>query len=360
MSGSDRLKKSGRRVLQGSCFLLAIATSSIAHAYMTDPELRLLHENRQTLEEQFLSATNPPPANKPSTIVALSNIAPELFPVPHPLKKAVDFWEDIFLRHNSHTIVFHDRIYPHVIWKVLNLAADEHHRDKRRATRTYVQKQTQELQQRLARLGHDPTPQDAEDKRLLAVVQNSQIPDLLTDAASRLRSQRGVADEFQNALARAKKLLPQVRQILRSEGIPPEVAMLPFVETMYNTRARSAVGALGLWQLMPQTARGFGLRVSKRRDDRKDIAHATRAAARILKTNYRVLGSWPLAITAYNHGCYGMQRAMAETGSEDLVYLIQHYQRDTWGFSSKNFYAEFLAALKIMENLPHNTPHGKP
>lgn len=359
MPGWDRTKKNAPHIDACSLFLVIFLASSSAHAYMTDPDLRPFHETRQTLEEQFLSATHSAPTKRPSTIVALSSIPPELFPVPQPLKKAVDFWESIFLRHNSHTVVYHDRTYPHVIWKILNLPEDENRRDKRRATRDYVQQETQALKQRLERLQTNQTPQDDEDKRLLAIASQSQIPDLWVNVASRLRSQRGVADEFQKAQTRAKKLLPQVRDILRSEGIPPEVAMLPFVETMYNARARSSVGALGLWQLMPQTARGFGLRVSKRRDDRKDIARATRAAARILKANYQILGSWPLAITAYNHGCYGLQRAMAETGSSDLVYLIQHYQRDTWGFSSKNFYAEFLAALKIAENLPHQSQGRK-
>ena len=65
-----------------------------------------------------------------------------------------------------------------------------------------------------------------------------------------------------------------------------------------------------------------------------------------------MLGSWPLAITAYNHGCNGLRRAIALVGSADLPYLIANYQRSTWGFASKNFYAEFLAVLHIVSGQP--------
>ena len=75
----------------------------------------------------------------------------------------------------------------------------------------------------------------------------------------------------------------------------------------------------------------------------------------MLRANYRMLGTWPLAITAYNHGPNGVRRAVQLVGSTDLVYLIDNYQRSTWGFASKNFYAEFLAALAIVRDLPEST-----
>ena len=75
---------------------------------------------------------------------------------------------------------------------------------------------------------------------------------------------------------------------------------------------------------------------------------STRAAAKMLGQNYRMLDNWPLAITGYNHGPYGVKRAVKKVGSTNLVYLIEHYKKDTWGFASKNFYAEFLAAVSIL------------
>jgi membrane-bound lytic murein transglycosylase D len=101
-----------------------------------------------------------------------------------------------------------------------------------------------------------------------------------------------------------------------------------------------------MWQFMPDTGRKF-LRIDENIDERRDPLLSTRAAARLLKQNYRLFESWPLAVTAYNHGTEGIFRGMKATESEDLGDLIQHYQSPTFGFASKNFYAEFLAVSEI-------------
>src|SRR5262249_21693468 len=85
-------------------------------------------------------------------------------------------------------------------------------------------------------------------------------------------------------------------------------------------------------------------------DERRDPIASTRAAARYLSRSYERLGSWPLAITSYNHGPVGMLRAVDATGSTDLVSMIRYYDGPGWGFASRNFYAEFLAALDIDKN----------
>ena len=73
-------------------------------------------------------------------------------------------------------------------------------------------------------------------------------------------------------------------------------------------------------------------------------------AARLLEQNRRVTGSWPLAITAYNHGASGMRRAVRKLGSQDIAVISQKYKSRSFGFASRNFYAEFLAALRISRN----------
>jgi membrane-bound lytic murein transglycosylase D len=85
-------------------------------------------------------------------------------------------------------------------------------------------------------------------------------------------------------------------------------------------------------------------------DERRDPMASTRAAARLLKQNYQILGNWPLAITAYNHGTEGIFRGIKAVESDDLVDLIRGYQSPTFGFASKNFYAEFLAVVQIASN----------
>jgi membrane-bound lytic murein transglycosylase D len=84
-------------------------------------------------------------------------------------------------------------------------------------------------------------------------------------------------------------------------------------------------------------------------DQRNSPFLATEAAAKILKNNHAVLKSWPLAITAYNHGLNGMKRAVAQTGTRDLHTIVTSYESPSFGFASRNFYAEFVAAKRIYE-----------
>src|SRR5690606_36019703 len=82
-------------------------------------------------------------------------------------------------------------------------------------------------------------------------------------------------------------------------------------------------------------------------DDRMDPFRSTQAAAQLLQANYRLLGSWPLALTAYNHGAAGMRRARDAVGTDDIVQIVRKHSSPTFGFASRNFYVSFLAALEI-------------
>jgi membrane-bound lytic murein transglycosylase D len=92
------------------------------------------------------------------------------------------------------------------------------------------------------------------------------------------------------------------------------------------------------------------MRVDDAVDERLDPYRSTEAAAQLLAYNYRVLGSWPLAVTAYNHGAAGMRRARETVGSDDFVKINRTYTSRTFGFASRNFFPSFLAALTIDES----------
>jgi soluble lytic murein transglycosylase-like protein len=112
--------------------------------------------------------------------------------------------------------------------------------------------------------------------------------------------------------------------ILRTQGLPPQLISVVAVESGFKPWALSPKGALGLWQLMPETARRYGLVVNEARDDRRDPAKSTHAAAQYLKDLYGQFGSWPLALAAYNAGEVRVQNA------------IDRFQtRDFWTLSAK-------------------------
>jgi membrane-bound lytic murein transglycosylase D len=117
---------------------------------------------------------------------------------------------------------------------------------------------------------------------------------------------------------------------------------------MFQLNAQSFVGAAGPWQFMPATGREY-MTLSRVIDERHDPIIATRAAARYLRSAKRLLEEWPLAVTSYNYGMGGMRKAARQTESTDLVQIFKKYKGKRMGFAARNYYAEFLAALHVLE-----------
>ncbi len=192
----------------------------------------------------------------------------------------------------------------------------------------------------------DLTPHE---RRILHALGEKATPADFRDAIERIRFQLGQADRFHEGLIRAAVWEKQIARTLTQHGVPAEIAALPHVESSFNLAAYSKVGAAGLWQFMPSTAKRF-MRVDGVVDERLDPYSATEAAANLMLYNYRLLGTWPLAVTAYNHGPGGLRRAQDELGTSDIAVIVKRYQGKTFGFASRNFYVAFLAALEVDRN----------
>ena len=168
----------------------------------------------------------------------------------------------------------------------------------------------------------------------------------LRRAADRIRFQQGLADRFREGYLRSGQWRDYIRRELDEQGVPAGLAALPHVESSFNPAARSHVGAAGLWQFTRSTGRRF-MQVDHVVDARRDPYLSSAAAAKLLAYNYSILKSWPLAITAYNHGVAGMRRAVRTVGSDDIETIIREYRGPAFGFASRNFYVAFLAALEV-------------
>lgn len=120
---------------------------------------------------------------------------------------------------------------------------------------------------------------------------------------------------------RLEEWRPLVAPILEEEGVPAELAAVILVESGGDLAALSPKGARGLWQLMPDTARRYGLTVDSRVDERLNVEKSTHAAARYLRDLYVQFGSWPLALAAYNTGEQNLQRAINRSRSNEFSVL---------------------------------------
>jgi membrane-bound lytic murein transglycosylase D len=169
---------------------------------------------------------------------------------------------------------------------------------------------------------------------------------LVTRYIKKFQSNRRL--DFVLWLRRAGKYLPLTRRILVENGLPGELACLAMVESGFDQFAFSKARAAGLWQFMPETARGYGLRVDEWVDERLDPEMSTVAASRYLLDLYRRYDSWDLAIAAYNAGDYSIKRVTRMTGCKKYWDLA----RKGW-FSIETRYhvIKFHAAVTIMRDL---------
>ena len=269
--------------------------------------------------------------------------AEDLFAWPPGLEPDVEFWLRIYSEVDTHGGLIHDSRHLDIVYHVIDLPDRSSARTLERAAEKARKSVTAALRS-LARGKRSNL--SAMERQVLAQWPTTVSNTTLRQAAGRVRFQLGQADKFREGLIRSGRWEPHIRATLSRMGLPAELSALPHVESSYNPAAYSRVGAAGLWQFTRSTGRRF-MRVDHVVDERLDPYRATVAAAQLLDQNRKVTGSWPLAITAYNHGASGMRRAARKLGTRDIAKIVRHYKSRTFGFASRNFYVEFLAALEV-------------
>lgn len=271
-----------------------------------------------------------------------------LFPRPAAIEHDVQFWKRVYTEVTTNEGFIHDDKNLAVIYEKIRLPQGVS-RKKRSNYAKRIKKKYKKILQTLASGKRSNLSYD--EQRVLSMWPDNVSNKELRRATKRIRFQLGQSNKFRAGLVRSGTWKPFILNNLDKMGLPKEIASLPHVESSFNDKAYSKVGAAGLWQFMRSTGRRF-MRVDHVIDERMDPFKASVAAARLLENNYAVTGAWPLAMTAYNHGAAGMRRAARKLGTTDIVTVLRKYKSRTFGFASRNFYVAFLAAIEI-DSDPH-------
>lgn len=299
-------------------------------------------------------------AAEPTPVAPLAAAPAGASAIPRPpeLQRDVNFWIRVYSEISTNEGFLHDEWDLSIVYAKLQFPADTTPDARRDAVDSARDRYVAALKSAAAALTSRPAgaaaaAEDAtlgeDERRVLAIWGAGATPERLLEAARSVRFQLGQADRFRAGLVRSTAWETHIAETFANLGLPPELAALPHVESSFTPNAYSKVGAAGLWQFMRSTGRRY-MRVDDIVDERLDPFRSTEAAAQLLAYNYRVLGSWPLALTAYNHGAAGMRRAKEAMGTDDFVTIARRYRGPTFGFASRNFYPSFLAALTIDQN----------
>jgi membrane-bound lytic murein transglycosylase D len=288
------------------------------------------------------------------TVVAQSNTAyNKLFPMPEVIKPNVDFWKNIYAKYSEDEVVIHDSEDLEIVYQVVNMKSlfrgvDVSHRLQWKKIEL-IKKQYKSILLSLARRRNlNVESLTGQEKAVASLFGKNLNAKRLRRAARNVRGQSGLKERFGRGLERSGQYIANMREIFSEAGLPLELLALPHVESSFNYRAYSKFGAAGMWQFTRSTGRRY-MKINYAVDERLDPIIATESAAKHLGRNYRELRSWPLAITAYNHGLNGMKRAKRKFG-DDISTIVRKYRSRSFGFASRNFYSEFLAALHVSLN----------
>jgi membrane-bound lytic murein transglycosylase D len=268
-------------------------------------------------------------------------------PVPRPpgLERDVQFWIRVYTEVTTNGGFLHDDRNLGVVYEKMQFPPNLSPKERQNLIDQARDKHIAALR----RIASASGPLSEDDQRIKDMWGTEGNPARLLVAVDSIRFQLGQSDRFREGLVRSGAWASHIAEVFANQGLPAELAVLPHVESSFNPAAYSKVGAAGLWQFMRSTGRRY-MRIDNAIDDRMDPFRSTEAAAQLLAYNYRVLGTWPLALTAYNHGAAGMRRAKNAMGTDDIERIVRNYKSPSFGFASRNFYVSFLAALEIDTN----------
>lgn len=279
--------------------------------------------------------------------------------VPPGLEDVVQFWVHIFGVYDKDQVVFYHQDDVGIVYSVLDfkelktaggssvealkgdILADEALRLRKMISRVAQAIKNQNQWGEL----------DESEQRLFNLLLSRQdVLELSEEALLEKFTYRfGFAHRMKQAIALSTRYMPHIQNVLRERGLPEVLSGIPFVESAFNLKAYSSAGAAGIWQFIEATGKQY-LKIDEYVDERFDPVLSTYAAASHLAREYAMLGSWPLTINAYNTGPGRVMKAMEQLGTKDIAVIIKKFKGSGYGFDSRNYFPEVLAAFEVYKN----------
>lgn len=278
----------------------------------------------------------------------------ESFPIPKGLESEVLFWRTVFGTYGDNQVILHDERFLNVIYEVIDfsgLRARQQLSDsaKRKIREQEINRTVRNISASLKQLASGPESADLTGEKQYYWKLFKGDKEELKEAAGRIRVQPGQRDHLARAIAKSAPWMGDIEAIFTAENLPKELTALMFVESMFNPRAISNVGASGVWQFMPETGRSY-VSINDFWDDRNDALNASHGAARFLKDLYGHTGDWALAVNAYHSGVGRILKAVKVLGTKDIAEVVHNFDDPGYGFYSRNYVPEFLAVAYLYRN----------
>ncbi|MBI2340716.1 MAG: transglycosylase SLT domain-containing protein [Deltaproteobacteria bacterium] len=281
------------------------------------------------------------------------------FPVPEAIRGMVDFWIQVFGRYDKDQYLFHHKDNVAIVYSAIDLSGLDDLTSGLSPSMAgalkdqFILEEKMRLRKMLLGLpqkisgGASLTP---EEKRIADLFAR-EGPSSLSEAADpdNIDTQSGFKNRFLRAIRLSGLYMKEMENIFALKGLPVELTRIPFVESAFNINAVSSAEAVGLWQFIYPTGKRY-LKIDSWADERLDPILSTYAAARHLANEYKLLGSWPLTVNAYNTGPGRLLRAREELKTDDIATIIKNFKDPGYQFFSRNYYPEFLAALYVYDN----------
>ncbi len=152
---------------------------------------------------------------------------------------------------------------------------------------------------------------------------------------------------FSRTIERSRPYMYHIFNEVEKRNMPAEIALLPFIESAYVVKAKSGVGASGLWQFMPATGRHYGLEQTPLYDGRHDVAASTDAALNYLQYLHGLFGDWSLALAAYNWGEGNVSRAINRARAQGLDPVYENLKMPA---ETRNYVPKLMAVRNIVKD----------